>query len=145
MEDRAVLVGVSFDDSFDYGALAAKALATWGPCEVSVAYAQTTPATLYGGSMFPNPSLTPVDLHASTVRAVIRVAKGRGLSVTEDRVRLLIGPPASALVEEAKEGAFDLIVVGTHGRRGLQRALLGSVALGVLHHAPCPILIAPVI
>ena len=38
-----------------------------------------------------------------------------------------------------------LVVLGTHSRKGLDRALLGSVALGVLHHAPCPVLIAPVI
>ena len=139
-----VLVGVSFDDSFDAVARAVKALARWSPCDVSIAYAHSPPATLIGGSIFPQPPVTTVDLHASTVRAVSRLAKARGLVVEEGRVNLLTGSPAAALVEEAARGSFDLLVVGTHGRRGLDRALLGSVALGVLHHAPCPILIAPV-
>lgn len=40
----------------------------------------------------------------------------------------------------AREGAFDLIVMGTHGRTGLGHLLLGSVAERVLRRAPCPVL-----
>lgn len=140
-----VLVGVSFDDSFDYAALAMKSLAKWGPCEVHIAYAQTPPPPLDDEVMDPLGPLTPSDLHASTVGAVARLAKGRGLTIAEDRVRVLNGPAHAALVDEAARGGFDLLVVGTHSRKGLERALLGSVAMGVLHHAPCPVLIAPVI
>ncbi len=43
----------------------------------------------------------------------------------------------AALVEENE---IDLIVVGTHGRTGLGKLLLGSVAEQILHHAPCPVL-----
>lgn len=140
-----VLVGVSFDDSFEYAALAAKALAKWGPCEVYIAYAQAPQMAFYEGATSLHAPLTPIDLHASTVRAVHHLAADRGLTVPEDRVRVLVGPPPSVLVDEAASGAYDLIVVGTHSRKGLERALLGSVALGILHHAPCPVLIAPVI
>lgn len=38
----------------------------------------------------------------------------------------------------------DLIVVGTHGRTGVRRAVLGSVAEEVLRHAPCPVLVVPI-
>ena len=41
----------------------------------------------------------------------------------------------------AKEGSVDLIVVGTHGRKGLPRALLGSVAEKIVRTAPCPVLV----
>lgn len=140
-----VLVGVAFDDSFDYAAIAAKALASWGPCDLHFAYAHSPGMTMYGGSAFPLTPLTPADMQTATVRAVTRAAKGRGLAVKPDRVHLLTGSAAIALTDEAKRGAFDLIVVGTHSRRGLERAILGSVAVGVLHHAPCPVLIAPVI
>jgi nucleotide-binding universal stress UspA family protein len=37
-------------------------------------------------------------------------------------------------------GGFDLIIMGTHGRRGLPRLLLGSVAQKVIARAPCPVL-----
>ena len=48
--------------------------------------------------------------------------------------------PAEAIVSYAKEHDVDLIVAGTHGRRGLQRMLIGSVAEEVLRAAPCPVL-----
>ncbi len=41
----------------------------------------------------------------------------------------------------ARESKVDLIVMGTHGRRGLPRALLGSVAEKVVRTAPCPVLV----
>jgi len=43
----------------------------------------------------------------------------------------------SAIIEESE---IDLIVVGTHGRTGFGKLLLGSVAEGILRHAPCPVL-----
>ncbi|HEU4579479.1 MAG TPA: universal stress protein [Polyangiaceae bacterium] len=58
------------------------------------------------------------------------------------RVQTLIrqGPCAAEICDFAREGAFDLIVMGTHGRRGLNHVLLGSVAEQVLRIAPCPVL-----
>jgi nucleotide-binding universal stress UspA family protein len=44
------------------------------------------------------------------------------------------------LAEVIEQSEIDLIVVGTHGRTGLGKLLLGSVAEGILHHAPCPVL-----
>ncbi len=44
-----------------------------------------------------------------------------------------------AIVEAAREGGADLIVIGTHGRRGVERMLLGSVAERVLRRADCPV------
>jgi nucleotide-binding universal stress UspA family protein len=51
------------------------------------------------------------------------------------------GAPAAEIVKAASEWRADLIVVGSHGRGGIERALVGSVADGVLRHAPCPILV----
>lgn len=53
---------------------------------------------------------------------------------------LVEGDPISGIVAEAHASHCDLIVMGTHGRRGLGRLLLGSVAEGVLRRAPCPVL-----
>jgi nucleotide-binding universal stress UspA family protein len=49
------------------------------------------------------------------------------------------GDPRSVIVDEAKEWSADLIVVGSHGRTGIKRWLLGSVAQSVVSHAPCSI------
>lgn len=54
--------------------------------------------------------------------------------------RLLQGDPASEIVNLAKAEHVDLIVLGTHGRTGLERLLLGSTAEQVLRRAPCPVL-----
>jgi len=52
-----------------------------------------------------------------------------------------IGGAASEIVKAAKDWPADLIVIGSHGRSGLKRALLGSVAEAVMRHAPCPVLV----
>lgn len=50
------------------------------------------------------------------------------------------GLPAVEIVRYAREHAIDLIVMGTHGRGGLKRLILGSVAESVVREAPCPVL-----
>jgi nucleotide-binding universal stress UspA family protein len=50
------------------------------------------------------------------------------------------GNPAGAILQVAKEAHADLIVMGTHGRRGLSRLLMGSVAEQVVRDASCPVL-----
>jgi nucleotide-binding universal stress UspA family protein len=62
---------------------------------------------------------------------------GSGVKV---RVRLERGPVAQRILEVAAEEAADLLVVGTHGRTGLERALLGSVADRLVRQATCPVL-----
>jgi nucleotide-binding universal stress UspA family protein len=48
---------------------------------------------------------------------------------------------ADAICEFAAENDVDLILLATHGRSGIQRFLLGSVAEQVVRHAPCPVLV----
>ena len=52
-----------------------------------------------------------------------------------------IGSPQTEIVNAAKDWPADLIVIGSHGRGGIKRALLGSVAEGVMRRAPCPVLV----
>ena len=52
------------------------------------------------------------------------------------------GDAAKELIAVARAWKADVIVIGSHGRTGLQRLLLGSVARNVLHHAPCSVLVA---
>lgn len=51
------------------------------------------------------------------------------------------GDPAEQILQVAREEAVDLIVVGSHGRTGFQRFLLGSVSDKVASHAPCSVVI----
>jgi nucleotide-binding universal stress UspA family protein len=53
---------------------------------------------------------------------------------------VITGQPAHSIVEMAKAGAFDLVVMGTHGRTGLSHAFMGSIAERVVQKAPCAVL-----
>jgi len=53
------------------------------------------------------------------------------------------GSPGAEIRAAAAEWGADLIVLGTHGRGGIKRLLLGSTAESVLRHAPCPVLVVP--
>jgi universal stress protein A len=68
-----------------------------------------------------------------------RVPAPAGLHV--DHV-LAAGEPAREIERVAREHSCDLIVMGTHGRTGLSRLLVGSVAELVIRLAPCPVLTA---
>jgi nucleotide-binding universal stress UspA family protein len=52
------------------------------------------------------------------------------------------GPAAPALAREAEARKLDLLVAGTHGRRGFRHLVLGSVAERIVHLAPCSVLVA---
>jgi nucleotide-binding universal stress UspA family protein len=69
-------------------------------------------------------------------------AKVHALEAGAPRVetRLMVGPAAPEIVELAQRGGFDLIVMGTHGRTGFSRLLVGSVAERVVRTALCPVL-----
>jgi nucleotide-binding universal stress UspA family protein len=58
------------------------------------------------------------------------------------RVERLVehGKPAEVIVQVAKENRCDLIILGTHGRKGLARLFYGNVADSVTRLAPCPVL-----
>jgi nucleotide-binding universal stress UspA family protein len=67
----------------------------------------------------------------------------RMVPLTGPRVEYLLaeGDPAVEIERIAGQRRCDLIVMGTHGRTGLQRLLMGSVAEHVVRRAPCPLLI----
>lgn len=65
----------------------------------------------------------------------------RARSIPHRTVRS-IGQPAEAILHTAEEEHVDLIVLGSHGRTGLQRFLLGSVSNQVVSHSPVSVLVA---
>ncbi|MFN0250053.1 MAG: universal stress protein [Kofleriaceae bacterium] len=67
--------------------------------------------------------------------------EAQALGATRVGTELLRGDATHEIAELAKRGAFDLIVIGTHGRTGLKHVFLGSVAEKVVRHAPCPVLV----
>jgi nucleotide-binding universal stress UspA family protein len=73
-------------------------------------------------------------------RAMARLEKRYAKRGTKLRTLLQSGRPAEAIVDTAKRTRADLVVMATHGRTGVSRLLLGSVAERVVRTAPCPVL-----
>jgi nucleotide-binding universal stress UspA family protein len=92
-------------------------------------------------------ALEPVRLAASQRAALAAELRDFAYEVEADGVAVATtiaeGDPVATIVERAAAWPADLIVMGTHGRAGFERLLLGSVAEKVLRKAPCPVLTVP--
>lgn len=71
----------------------------------------------------------------------LRQLTDRLLGGIANEVSVRRGYPATEIVNAASEGAYDLIVMATHGHSGLEHALLGSITEKVLRKAHCPVLV----
>jgi len=69
------------------------------------------------------------------------LARKSGIQARTVLVETVAGPAADAIVREAKKWKADLIVMGTHGRRGVRRLVMGSDAEQVLRGTPVPVLL----
>ncbi len=92
------------------------------------------------------PGADPVDAQVTAVReaeeylaSALKRLEQQGVKNLETHV--WYGPPAAAIVEAAQVQKADLIVMSTHGRSGLGRLILGSVAESVLRGTRTPILV----
>jgi nucleotide-binding universal stress UspA family protein len=78
-----------------------------------------------------------------TLARAARAAERAGLKAERALAEITGGRVADAVVGEAKRWRADLIVMGTHGRRGVGRLLLGSDAELVVRYSPVPVLLVP--
>ena len=103
----------------------------------------TLTAGFEGGFTIPNYIDTFYDALRSSGRKVLAKAEAAAKAAGVERKLVLVEARAATVahvvVGQAKSLKADLIVLGTHGRRGLARFLLGSVAERVLGRAPCPV------
>jgi nucleotide-binding universal stress UspA family protein len=77
------------------------------------------------------------ELVAKSVESLKEQAQS-GVEITSE---VLNGVASRAIIEEAEKWKADLIIVGSHGYGFWQRAWLGSVSDGVVHHSPCSVLV----
>ena len=110
--------------------------------EIAMVQADTLEAELRG-----SPELMPIYLdavaasrkqHGQLAREMTAELQAAGLRAEADRRE---GDAATEILAAASGSNTDLIVMGTHGRSGLARIVLGSVARNVLQHATCSVLI----
>lgn len=134
-----LLLPIDFSDSSTEALDYALALAEKLGAKITVMHAYETPMFGYPEGAFITPEV--VQQMASSAQtaldAVIAQHSGRGVAMVPF---LHNGDPRESIVTVAGELHADLIVMGTHGRRGIARALLGSVAEYVVRTAACPVL-----
>ena len=138
---RKILVPVDFSDT------------TARPLKLALGLAQHRPAKVIllavVDDSFPNPDILSFQLpwadyhrhlrdeaHKRLEELVEKVAGG-----TEVEICVVRGHPARTIVRFAAEEKCDLVVMATHGTRGLQHALLGSVTDKVVRQVACPVLV----
>jgi nucleotide-binding universal stress UspA family protein len=101
--------------------------------EPASTYAYATPGT------YPPVDETEKErAHAATTRALQRAAAVGVRAESFER----LGDPVEVVGRTASDTGAALIVVGSHGWGPLRRLVFGSVSTGLLHHAPCPVLVA---
>ncbi|MGA9755069.1 MAG: universal stress protein [Desulfobaccales bacterium] len=102
----------------------------------ALALAKTMGSSLIGVSV----AATDGDIPAATqvVRSLEMAAEAQGIALD---TMIPMGRPEEGIVKAAEFKQASLIIVGSHGRTGLKRLLMGSVAERVIGHAKCPVLV----
>ncbi|MDQ6696180.1 MAG: universal stress protein [Actinomycetota bacterium] len=102
--------------------------------------------SLVTGTGFAGGTMSPEDFDEQNRRregegeTMVRDVAAR-LGLVEARTTVLLGSPGPALCDHATEPGARAIVLGTRGRGGLKRAVLGSVSDHVVRNAPCPVVV----
>ena len=135
MKPRRILVPIDFSAGSDAALEMAISLARDSGGSLVLVHVEIIPLSAAGGEyLYAMPEPPTEEL----------LAKLDAVAVPDSHVpverRLLAGDPADAIVRLAQTEDVDMIVMGTHGRRGLSRLLMGSVAETVVRAAPCPVL-----
>lgn len=105
------------------------------------AIAPTLPESVQEVVAFPDDFLAAARDDAETALAAALPRDHAGGSPVVKAIR--VGAARAEIIEYAKEHQIDLIVIGTYGRTGVARFLVGSVTEHVVRHAPCPVLSVP--
>ena len=107
------------------------------------AYETSVPIANGGGEYLP-PSVMQEMLTATrdaAAQSLKRLARSSRAKDVRMSTLLAEGPAAAAIVRAAKKQRVNLVVMGTHGRTGVRRLLMGSVADRVIRTASCPVLV----
>ena len=136
-----ILVPTDFSPPSDAALACARTVATQFGASLHLLHVAEDPyRALYSNEVF----VAEVEgVRADLVNDASRRMKQQLTAADDERsvtVEAIIGTAATSIVEYAEGHGIDLIVMGTHGRSGMSKVLMGSVAERVVRTAPCPVL-----
>jgi nucleotide-binding universal stress UspA family protein len=130
---RTILHPTDFSERSDFAYRLACSLARDYGAHLLIVHVVPPPVAFVGDAVWSGPIEVDMD---ELKNKLLRLT---GPDPTRVERRLEEGSPADEILRLARESHCDLIVMGTHGRRGLGRLLMGSVAELVVRKAPCPV------
>jgi nucleotide-binding universal stress UspA family protein len=136
MNAKRILFPTDFSHTGDAALAFAASLAKEADGRLIIVHVQEAPLAYGGGEMYygiPEPT-------TDELLNMLHDIKPTDPSVPVE-YRLVTGDPADAVVRLAEDDDVDLIVLGSHGRTGLTRLLMGSVAEAIVRKAHCPVLV----
>jgi len=136
MSRPIILVPTDFSTASDAALPQAEALAKQKSASLLILHVEEPPLAYGGGELYyglPEPNSERILKMLEGVRPADQT-----VAFTH---RLTMGDPAGEIVRIAAEEGVEMIVLGTHGRSGMTRMLMGSVAEIVVRRAPCPVLV----
>jgi nucleotide-binding universal stress UspA family protein len=136
MAQKTILVPTDFSHASDAVLPHAEALAKQSGARLLIVHVEEPPLAYGGGELYyglPEPS-------SERILKMLEDVKPSDPKVPFAH-RLTMGDPAGEIVRIATEEQAEMIVLGTHGRTGMTRLLMGSVAESIVRRAPCPVLV----
>jgi len=145
MAIRRILVPVDYSPCSGVALRYAAELAQTLGAQLDIVHAWDRPAYVSDGVMVRQPdgeSRSLADMIRANAKSEMDDFLGKA-GVASERIgerRLISGDPTAKVLDELKDGAHDLVIVGTHGRTGFEHALLGSFAEKLVRYSPVPVL-----
>jgi nucleotide-binding universal stress UspA family protein len=143
VEFKQIICPVDFSESSVRALACAAAIARWYDAQLTVLHVVPTFESMQvrGDIVEPIHLVTPMPRE----QVLDEMSRFLNLATLSPRANALAetGDPRATIIDQALSTRADLIVMGTHGRRGFKRLVLGSVAEAVLREAPCPVLTVP--
>jgi nucleotide-binding universal stress UspA family protein len=136
MARKTIVFPTDFSLASDAALAHAEALAKQSGARLLIVHVEEPPLAYGGGELYygiPEPD-------SERILKMLEDVKPSDPSVGFTH-RLTMGDPAGEIVRIAEEEQATMIVLGTHGRTGMTRLLMGSVAEAVVRRAPCPVLV----
>ena len=136
MAQKTIVFPTDFSHASDAALQHAEALAKQSAARLLIVHVEEPPLAYGGGELYyglPEPS-------SDRILKMLEDVKPADPKVPFAH-RLTMGDPAGEIVRIAADEGAEMIVLGTHGRTGMTRLLMGSVAEAIVRRAPCPVLV----